>query len=299
MVSSTKPASKASRASADVDTSPHPVETSNSNVPIKGRKRLLKRRGKGRDAARALRQEFDRLLVQFAMIRLSCDEAALKMPPDELRQFKEHSLGNINVGRLLKLGVITKLDLESFISGKKTDNPGLSSSIDDRLAEIDEFARVHPGKPISSFVLRKFPQLKNDERVQSTTPTNVVIRVPQKPPERWPSDPSKRIENPVEFAARVYRPWMDAGVLTRQDLKRLDPLLFASLDNWEKNNRRRPNPYPLPDGFRLLTIEQANNAWIDRVRAGEQQIPSDPEELARFANALQYRALETSKGQRP
>jgi hypothetical protein len=176
------------------------------------------------------------------------------------------------------------------IKDQPTDENGAVADDDPRWATLNNYF-LDSSEPISEVVRRLFPELRSSHAGNSIA----LPQLPSEAPERWPGESSKRTESPVEFATRVYRPWMDAGLLTRQDLKRLDPTLFASLDNWEKNNRRKPNPNPYPEGFRLLTIEQANDAWIERVRAGEEQIPVDPEELARFANALQYRALESSK----
>ncbi len=103
------------------------------------------------------------------------------------------------------------------------------------------------------------------------------------------------MKKPAEFATRVYRIWMDAGVFSRPELKRLDPLLFSSLESWLKNNNQKPAPEPLPEGFSLLTIAQVNDAWVDRVRKGQAPIPEGGEELARFANALLNRAIHGSE----
>jgi hypothetical protein len=82
---------------------------------------------------------------------------------------------------------------------------------------------------------------------------------------------------------------MDAEILTRPDLKRLDPQLFASLDNWLKHNRRKVRPDPLPEGFKLLTLEQSNDSWVNKVAHGQVPFPTDKDELARFAAALNER----------
>jgi len=156
-----------------------------------------------------------------------------------------------------------------------------SGSVEERLKQLDRFTSEKPGQPISQYVVELFPEL--------TEPKHRPPDLPKKAPERWPSDPDKRTENPAEFATRVYRTWMDAEVLTRPALGKLDPPLLASLDNWLKHNRRKATPDPLPGGFNLLTIEQANDAWIDRITAGREAPPTDMAGLARLAAAMRYR----------
>jgi hypothetical protein len=184
---------------------------------------------------------------------------------------------------------------EKFLYQYEFEGPGIPKeltvrSVVDRLHQIDVFARSNPGKPVSQLVCVLFPDIAKSENLPLETESPPL---PKKAPERWPSDPAKRKENPVQFATRVYRVWMDASVLTRQALKDLDPLLFASVDSWLKNNRRKPKPEPLPDGFKLLTVAQANDAWIEKVESGP--VPDDPAELARLAAAKRRRVEKSDK----
>lgn len=167
-----------------------------------------------------------------------------------------------------------------------TDDNSKNLSADERLELLDRFVAEQPGKPISGYARQLFPEL--------TSPKYEPPPLPTKAPERWPSDPDKRMENPAQFATRVYRKWMDAEVLTRSDLERLDPLLLSSLDSWQQNNKKRARPEALPEGFRLLTIGQANDLWIERVRKGDAPFPVG-DELKRFASALHNRVLSDGK----
>jgi len=176
--------------------------------------------------------------------------------------------------------------IEDNITGRS------SSELDPRWIAINEFAQRNSDKLVSDFVEEHFPEL-----LQIPPQARALTEVPPLPKnaERWPSDPSKRTENPAEFATRVYRVWMDAGVLTKPELKRLDPLLFASLENWLKHNRRKAQPDPLPEGFNLLTIEQANDAWIKRIQSGQAPGLTDPAEMARFLTAVRYRDVDKKR----
>jgi len=173
-------------------------------------------------------------------------------------------------------------------------SPPKPLSADEAWALIDAYARENADKPVSDYAKAVLGQIGEPSSLY-TKPTVEIPPLPKKAPERWPSDSSKRKENPAEFATRVYRVWMDAGTVTWQDLKRLDPLLVSSLHNWLNYNQRKAEPVALPEGFKLLTVAQANDAWIERVRRGQEPLPSDPDELTRFALAIRYRDKPQSR----
>lgn len=175
-----------------------------------------------------------------------------------------------------------------------------SGTLAERLARVNRRVRERPDEPISDFLMEVFPSLAElDEpkaqrkNIRSRRPipalTPEMPPLPRKAPERWPSDPAKRKENPAQFATRVYRVWMDAEVFTRPALEKLDPLLLGSLDNWLKHNKRKAKPEPLPEGFNLLTVEQANDAWIERITSRRESAPTDVAGLTRLAMAMRYR----------
>lgn len=230
-------------------------------------------------------------------------EKAVNRPLRELfrdeKRVQFHIVGDFYVSRDTIRNTLDWLRIKR-IERKKTEEFFHSGTIAERLAKLDEYAAENPNESPSSCVSKFFPELLGTQptKVTAAKPESVAPPLPKRAPERWPTNPDKRTENPAEFATRVYRVWMDAGVMTRQDLKRLDPMLFASLDNWMKHNRRKPDPDPMPEGFRLLTIEQANSLWVEKVKSGALPFPNDPDSLAKFANALQYRALEGSKSDR-
>jgi hypothetical protein len=182
------------------------------------------------------------------------------------------------------------LDTEGNIGPKPTGEDEYLGN--PRWAEFDKRVRENPDRSASSILRDEFADLIGTQtsNLQKTQNLQAVPPLPKKAPARWSRLQDRQgDENPAEFATRVYRVWMDAEILTRQFLKEIDPVLFASLDNWLKHNRRKATPDPLPQGFKLLTVAQVNDAWVERVRSGKTQLPTDPDELARFAHALQYR----------
>ncbi|MBV9694248.1 MAG: hypothetical protein JO261_11170 [Alphaproteobacteria bacterium] len=210
-------------------------------------------------------------------------------PGLSLRKFDETKFAEVKLRHQGKL--IVEGDTE----------PGLPAVDDPIWAEMSRFAQSNTHADFAKFARRLLvdSMLRKVHREKSSVlPTGVITEIPplpKKAPERWPSDPNKRTENPAEFATRVYRVWMDSSVLTRQALKSLDPLLFSSLNSWLKYNRSKESPEPFPEGFNLLTAGQANDVWIARIQSGQQPSPSDPAGLARYAMALKYRERDERK----
>lgn len=172
---------------------------------------------------------------------------------------------------------------------------GISLSKDDpRLGLLDRFAAENPGKPVSDYLLKLFATpaeelSKLSVSAEEKAKASEAPPLPTRAPERWPANASKRTETPPEFVVRVYGPWMAAGVLTRPYLKRLDPPLFSSLDNWLKNNNRKDHPSPLPEGYSLKSAYEKNDEWVKRVQSGQEPLPTSPNELARLSMALRRR----------
>jgi hypothetical protein len=100
-----------------------------------------------------------------------------------------------------------------------------------------------------------------------------------------------RDESPVEFAARVYRSWMDEGVLARTDINALDPDLYIEINRWMTNNNHKRKPEPLPEGFNLLTKAEANDRWASLVLRGVIKI-ENASDAGRLAGILNRREKE-------
>lgn len=161
------------------------------------------------------------------------------------------------------------------------------TSTDKRLAEIDDFARSHPGEAISPLIREKFPELFSHER---SAPQH-LLPLPKRAPAHWPKNRLGE-ENAAQFAVRVYGEWMKSETISRADIKKLDPKLYIALNNFFA---RAKIPADLPPDFNLPTLQEANDRWVERVRQGLAPLPSEPEELSRFAFALRRRGGEKDR----
>lgn len=57
----------------------------------------------------------------------------------------------------------------------------------------------------------------------------------------------------VDFLRSVWKPWIQTGILTRKDLRRLDPSAYKAVENWISKGRT------LPDDVYLPTITEIND----------------------------------------
>jgi hypothetical protein len=75
------------------------------------------------------------------------------------------------------------------------------------------------------------------------------LKLPQLAPELYSArklrDEIGRKETIVEFLRRVWKPWMDADVLSRVELRRLDPSADKAVENW-LIHRKLPKDINLP-----------------------------------------------------
>jgi hypothetical protein len=157
-----------------------------------------------------------------------------------------------------------------------------------RLKLLDTFAAENPGKPISQYAVKLFPELSS---LESEAPP-----LPKKAPASWPNDKLNENETAPEFAVRIYGVWMDAGTLTRPILNELDPALLTGILNWTNYNNSRDEPQKLPKRFRLLTVAEKNDAWVDRILASDLGI-KDANDASRLAGMLRRREGKMSRGQ--
>jgi hypothetical protein len=75
-------------------------------------------------------------------------------------------------------------------------------------------------------------------------------------------------ENIIDFLRRVWMPWIEAGVLTRPDLKRLDKGAYVGLGNWLRNNEL-PADIAIPKKSEVLDAKiAAADSAHDLMRVG-------------------------------
>jgi hypothetical protein len=106
------------------------------------------------------------------------------------------------------------------------------------------------------------------------------LPLPKKAPELFVKrrDPKETI---VEFLRRVWKPWMDAGSVTRNDLRRLDPSAARGIENWLAKG-------PLPDDIKVPTKKELNDARI--AHGGVGAILSSPDLASVYAARLRRQA---------
>jgi hypothetical protein len=87
------------------------------------------------------------------------------------------------------------------------------------------------------------------------------IRLPSEAPEIYVGNRGgkKGGESIVEFMRRVWMPWIAAGILTRPDLRRLDPKAAQALANFERTSSL-PDDLPLPSRVKIKAIRAAKTA---------------------------------------
>jgi hypothetical protein len=74
--------------------------------------------------------------------------------------------------------------------------------------------------------------------------------LPEQAPELYKNSP--RHETILDFLRRVWKPWIDAGLLSRSDLRQLDPKAYTAVYNWLHRNG-------LPEDLRLPTKREVND----------------------------------------
>lgn len=86
-------------------------------------------------------------------------------------------------------------------------------------------------------------------RKGSSIPTN-PSDLPRFAPELYAKRPilsaEGRRENVVEFLRRIWKPWMDACLLTRADLRKFDHRADKAVENWLQQQRELPDDINLP-----------------------------------------------------
>jgi len=97
-------------------------------------------------------------------------------------------------------------------------------------------------------------------------------------------------ETIVDFLRRVWKPWMDAGSLTRNDLRKLDQSAARGIDNWLAKNS-------LPDDIRVPTKKELNDSII--AQGGIGAILSSPGLAQVYASRLRSSARAAKSGSRP
>lgn len=80
------------------------------------------------------------------------------------------------------------------------------------------------------------------------TPETAACALPDEAPELYSNKRGgwKDRETIVDFLRRVWKPWIEAGVLTRPDLRRLDPKADRAIVNWTQTKGALPADLNIP-----------------------------------------------------
>ncbi len=97
------------------------------------------------------------------------------------------------------------------------------------------------------------------EKTSETLHVETVQCLPTEAPEIFQGNRggAKTGENIVSFLRRVWGPWIDAGLLTRTDLRRLDKKAETGIVNWLAKD-------PLPDDLWIPTKKAAADALVGK-----------------------------------
>jgi hypothetical protein len=168
-----------------------------------------------------------------------------------------------------------------------------------KFAYIDLYALDNPGKPLSDIVKALFPEELREKINKSEDSLNINHAIFTAEAN---DDPILRRllgdkivwadrnvdDTPITFIQRRFGVWRD-GVwdregLTKADIRRTDIQLYNALAAWE---RRHPD-----DRLGLPTKAESNDAWVDRVKRGEEGLPEDRTGYLRFRGASSRRGSE-------
>lgn len=86
------------------------------------------------------------------------------------------------------------------------------------------------------------------------SPETAACALPDEAPELYVGNRGgkKGGENIVDFLRRVWKPWIEAGVLSRPDLRRLDPKADAAVNNWLR-------VHEFPDDIKIPKLSELND----------------------------------------
>lgn len=171
------------------------------------------------------------------------------------------------VARMCEMSGIPEADewrseLRDILVEAGIDEISSRADIDATCAAIDEALRVGEGefeeyktmlrlRPAIREVMIVRLRLDSSNEAEEMTPK---LELPAVAPELY-KDRADKKETIVDFLRRVWQPWMEAKVLTRRDLRKLDPSADKAVENWLLRQ-------PLPDDISLPTLKEVNDELL-------------------------------------
>ena len=91
-------------------------------------------------------------------------------------------------------------------------------------------------------------QASAPHKLPDAAPRTATMALPEQAPELYSNKRGgwKDRETIVDFLRRVWKPWIEAGVLTRPDLRRLDPKADRAIVNWMQTKGPLPTDLSIP-----------------------------------------------------
>jgi hypothetical protein len=136
--------------------------------------------------------------------------------------------------------------------------------------DFEAVSKVEGGRPVESIIIQD----------------DMVVTLPDAAPELFEITRGrpKKGNDIVSFLRRVWKdPWIDAGVLTRADLSRLDPAAYLALNNHLRHSE-------LPDDLKIPTLSENFNSIIPPDLAAF--VKNSDEKMLRAIRAIAERELK-------
>lgn len=140
------------------------------------------------------------------------------------------------------------------------DEFSLPKTVAERFEALDAYAQANPGKPVSGYVRKLFPELEQLEELEAAP------ALPTEAPRTWDKAKAEAkaagerwTTTPPDFIRETYGPWLGKG-FTRKHLGQLDPKLYRALYNWLGNPANE-----MPADLDLPTIGEENTRMIEEL----------------------------------
>ena len=147
---------------------------------------------------------------------------------------------------------------------------------------LSDLANANPLRPSDQLAIAK--QLVAQLEAETKHHTGPALAAPTSAPERWEERDKSTGETAVEFACRVYEPWISAGVMPRKLWLKLDEPLYKAY-----GVRVARHPDEAIPGLETQTD------WVDTTVA-DLADKYTPEDLRKLGLALEYRRKRANQG---
>jgi hypothetical protein len=197
------------------------------------------------ERAQALPKFVDRLVAEGKLLMGSDGTPVLKGHAKPLPDFNKFTEQEI---------------VEEFIKRYIREKELASGTVAERWAKVDQYVRDNPGKPVSSFAKKLFPEWTDQSLATPAKASQEIPALPNKAPKRW-AERTGRV-SPANFIRDVYGQWLGEGSqFTRATLRSLDKDLYTA---YAQHIARHPE-----DSDLVSSHSEGVDNWTERVLRGE------------------------------